>query len=76
MSLRVERSETKHSPVGCGSSQHFEKDPLSLAMTQLILHTYLDSNISKLTYSVLFESEQHGRFLAVVLDLANCKNTG
>ncbi|MGB3638585.1 MAG: hypothetical protein WBA39_13565, partial [Rivularia sp. (in: cyanobacteria)] len=42
-------SETTHSPVPrrgsrrvrCGSSQHFEIASLSLAMTQIILHTHL-----------------------------------
>ena len=41
----VEHSETKHSRGACGSLQHFEIALLTLAMTQLILHTHLFENI-------------------------------
>ncbi|MBE9214157.1 type II toxin-antitoxin system HicB family antitoxin [Plectonema cf. radiosum LEGE 06105] len=35
-----------------------------------------DNNISKLTYSVLIESEEDGQFFAVVLGLSDCKSYG
>ncbi len=38
--------------------------------------TSCDSDTSKLTYSVLVESEQDGKFSAVVLGLSDCKSSG
>lgn len=35
-----------------------------------------DSDTSKLTYSVLVESEPDGRFTVVVLGLSDCKSSG
>jgi predicted RNase H-like HicB family nuclease len=38
--------------------------------------TSYNSDASKLTYSVLVESEPDGRFSAVVLGLSDCKSSG